>query len=131
MKIPGFPKTPFINPEDKTMHSAWRVFFNQLINQLQAHFSDSGYFLPRQDDATINTLNTDTSIGSILYSSNSKSAKINTQGTFNIITTYEELTSAQVGTIPSGERNGRFIYETDTGDLKFGVNNLFKTVQLV
>lgn len=131
MEIPSVPTSHFWDKDAQRVSHHWRIFFNQLINELQRNVSNESYILPPQDSQSVNALNTDALIGGILYESNSKSAKINTAGKFKTITTYEELTSTEVSAIPSGERNGRFIYETDSGDLKFGVNDIFKTVQVV
>lgn len=46
----------------------------------------------------------------------------------NVVTTYEEFSTVQINAIPSGERNGRFIYDTDTGQLKVGFNDAFAVV---
>ena len=130
MNIPNVPKIPTI--QNSTEH---RVFLTQIVNQLQTFLSDERYLLPQQP--TINVLKLNEAVdkfgnkknpGSILYNSTTKSGQINNDGIYKTLATYEELTAAEITSIPSGERNGRFIFETDTGDLRVGMNNLFKTV---
>lgn len=41
------------------------------------------------------------------------------------LVTYEELSSAEIAAIPSGERNARMIYDTDLGQLFMGANDGF------
>ena len=63
-----------------------------------------------------------------LYNSDDKNFQVNTDTGFKPLSTYEELTSTEISAIPSGQRDGRFIFDTDTSDLKFGVNDSFLTV---
>lgn len=125
MNITNVPKVPMIQNSTEL-----RTFFNQLVNQLQEFLSNERYKLPTQSNTTVPVLNNnvDKNIGGILYNESSKTTQVNTNGIFNNVATYEELTAAQVSAIASGERNGRFIFETDTGDLRVGMNDLFKTV---
>lgn len=132
MNITNLPKSEVFYKDN-----AVRIFMNQLVNQLQEFLSDDRYKLPKQNNDSISVLNNpepskaDKNIGSILYNSDAKTVEVNTDGTYKKLATYEELTSAEVIAITSGEKNGRFIFETDTGDLRIGVNNLFKTVTLI
>ncbi len=124
MNIPNVPKVPSI--QNSTEH---RVFLNQIVNQLQEFLSDERYKLPTQPDTNVSILNNVTkNTGSLLFNNTSKTGQINTDGIYKNLATYEELTAAQVSAIASGERNGRFIFETDTGDLRVGMNDTFKTV---
>ena len=132
MNIPNVPKAPM--HEDNT---AWRVYNNQIVNQLQEFLSDERYKLPSQSDTDVTKLNDATDSfgnkknpGSILFNETSKSGQINTDGIYKNLGTYEELTTTGIGDIPSGQRNGRFILDTDSGDFKVGVNDIFKTVTL-
>lgn len=83
MIIPFVPNanTPLVG-EDGNITNEWRLYFDQLSNQLQV----------------------------------------------NLLTTYDELTTAEIASISSGERNGKFIYDTDAGTLKVGFNDAFATV---
>lgn len=109
-----------------------RVFQQQMVSQLQENLSDERYKLPAQPAANVTRLNnavdTNKNTGGILFNSTSKSAMVNTHGSFKNIVTYEEMTSAQVLAIPSGERNGRIIYETDSFATKLGSNDTFITL---
>lgn len=47
----------------------------------------------------------------------------------NVLTaTYQEQTTAEIASLPSGERNGKFIFDTDTVTFKAGFNDMFKTL---
>ncbi len=83
MIIPFVPnsKVPMVD-ENRSVSKEWRLYFEQLTNQLQV----------------------------------------------NLLTTYDELTTAEIAAIPSGERNGKFIFDTDTVTLKVGFNDAFATV---
>ena len=81
MIIPFVPVAPMLG-EDGKLNTDWRIYFEQLSNQLQVHQ----------------------------------------------LTTYNELTTAEISAIPSGQRNGKFIYDTDTDTLKVGFNDAFATV---
>lgn len=81
MIIPSVPRSP-IADKNGNVSNEWRLYFDQLSNQLQV----------------------------------------------NLLTTYDELTTAEIAAIPSGERNGKFIFDTDTVTLKVGFNDAFATV---
>ena len=138
MNITNIPLTEVVGP-DKKITPHWRVFFNQMVNQMQTFLGDEKYVLPSQpatSSTTIEDLNVRKSEGSILYDNQTKTGKINTEDghstpatySFKTMVTYEELTQAQVNAIPSGQRNGRIIFETDTSDTKLGSNNTFITL---
>ena len=84
MIIPAVPTTALAD-SNGNVTNPWRIYFEQLSNQLQV----------------------------------------------NLFATYEELTTAQINAIPSGQRNGRFIYDTDAGVLKTGFNDTFATVTTI
>lgn len=147
MNITNLPQEPIIDPNSKNeegkvtghISTGWRIFFNQIVNQSQEFLSDERYKLPSQPakaNTTVSDLNTIKSEGGILYDNIEKVGKINTEDGYNTpktysfktLVTYEELTQAQVNAIPSGQRNGRIIFETDTGDTKLGTNNTFITL---
>lgn len=81
MIIPFVPISQIISSDGK-LNTDWRIYFEQLSNQLQV----------------------------------------------NQFATYDELTAVEISSIPSGQRNGRFVLDTDTGTLKVGFNDAFATV---
>lgn len=83
MIIPFVPnaKVPLVG-ENGIVSNEWRLYFEQLTNQLQV----------------------------------------------NLLTTYDELTTAEIADIPSGQRNGKFIFDTDTATFKVGFNDAFATL---
>lgn len=81
MIIPFVPLAPMLDENGK-LNTDWRIYFEQLSNQLQVHQ----------------------------------------------LTTYDELTTAEIAAIPPGQRNGKFVYDTDTGTLKVGFNDDFATI---
>ncbi len=127
MIIPSVPNAKMISPNGY-LTDTWRVFFVQLVNQLQQFVNDEGYILPSQDQNNVDQLNTNEKIGGIIYNETGKFTQINTDGIYKNVSSYEELSTSAIGDIPAGQRNGRFILETDTGDLKVGVDDTFKTV---
>lgn len=138
MNISNFPIVPLVDDEGK-LHPTWHTWFTQLTTQVQTFLSDEKYVLPHQpmrSDTTVQDLNVRKSEGGILYDKSTKNGKINTQDgystnppdttySFKTVVTYEEATSAQVAAIPSGQRNGRIIYQTDLMSTVIGINNAF------
>jgi hypothetical protein len=138
MNITNFPVAPIIN-KDGDLHHTWKNWFNQLTNQVQTFLSDEHYVLPRQPvkvGTSVQDLNVRKSEGGILYDNDTKSGKINTEDgysndppnktySFKTVVTYEEATSAKVAAIPSGQRNGRIIYQTDLHTTVIGINDAF------
>ena len=141
MNITNLPVHPMVN-DDGQLHPSWRIWFNQITNQLQTFLSDEKYKLPQQPVKTgtsISDLNVIESEGGILYDNQAKTGKINTEDgystnppnttySFKTVVTYEEATSAQIAAIPSGQRNGRIIFNTDTSDTVLGTNDGFITL---
>lgn len=119
------------------LHQNWRTFFSQLTTQLQTFLGDETYNLPKPDDARLSELNVEKHEGGILYNDSTKRGMINTEDNYvspaiyslKTLVTYEELTTAQAAAIPSGERNGRVIYETDGANRTLlGSNDTFITL---
>lgn len=135
MRISNVLDVPIIDNTGK-LHPQWRSLFSQLITQVQTNLSDEAYIMPNPDNTRINELNVQTRVGGMLYNDGTKAAMVNTEDnhtgqptySFKNLNTYQELTSAQVAAIPSGQRNGKIIYETDTTDTKLGVNDTFITL---
>lgn len=129
MKISNLPRAPLLD-EHGNLNPEWHDTFALLVNQMQIHLNDERYILPNQPTDTINELNDQKSEGGIVYDNTAKSGKINTNGTFKTLSTYDNLSTNEINAIPSGQRDGKFVRDTTTGDLKVGINNEFKTVTL-
>lgn len=84
--IPNFQSSQFVDKNGNLMPN-WQITLNQLFNQLQSYLSNEGLKVPQQTTANINTLNTDKSIGVLLYDSNANELKVNINGVFKTITT--------------------------------------------
>ncbi len=138
MNITNVPVQNLLDENGKMDHS-WRTFFNQLVNQLQTFLSDERYKNPEQNDVNIQKLeDKEAHKGGTLYDISDNTYRINIKNNyigvanpeyrFKIIVTYEEMNTAKVSTIPSGERNCRIIFVTDTGMTHLGTNNMFITL---
>ena len=66
--------------------------------------------------------------GGFIYNREQKNMQVNTEQSYKPVTTYEALPTADINAIPTGERNGRFIFDTDVAELKVGFNDSFLTV---
>ncbi|UCE38413.1 MAG: hypothetical protein JSW00_04075 [Thermoplasmata archaeon] len=84
--------------------------------------------MPQQDQTNLNTLATTASTGAMLYNTTTKGPYVNVEGVNKNMTTLEQLTTAEISSIPSGQRNGRFIHDTTTDELKIGFNDTIMTV---
>lgn len=127
MIIPSIPASRVVD-EKGNLTNEYRIFFDQLINQLQYNVSDAAYLLPQHDDSNLSNFNDARFTSGIVYNNESKNVQVNTDGQYKPISTYEQATTAEISAIPSGQRNGRFIYDTDASALKVGVDNSFLTV---
>jgi hypothetical protein len=127
MKILSVPITP-IAEKNGNVSTQWRLYFEQLTNQLQRGLLDIGYKLPQANNEKIASLVATDLQGAMIYNNESKNVQANTDGNYKPVNTYEELTSASIAEIPSGQRNGRFIYDSDNAVLKVGFNDAFYTV---
>lgn len=137
MNITNVPNSPMF--DEGGLHPSWRIFFSQLTTQMQTFLTDENYILPQPDSSRLDELNLKKHEGGLYYDTESNTAKLNTEnnstdpGTqstykFKTMVTYEELTAAQVAAIPSGQRNGRIIYKTDSMQTVLGTNNAFITL---
>lgn len=127
MKISSVPIAP-ISEKNGNVSTPWRLYFEQLTNQLQGALLDIGYKLPQANNQKINSLVNSDLQGAMIYNHESKNVQANTDGNYKPVNTYEELTNAEIADIPSGQRNGRFVYDTDNALLKVGFNDAFYTV---
>ncbi len=124
MITPSVPITKFLD-NDNHVTSEWRIYFDQLSNQLQSVFPDSGYIFPFKSTAELDDLDDPSLVGRIAYNKEQKNMQVNTTGNYKPLTTYEELTTVEMSAIPSGQRNGRFIFDTNLGQLFAGSNDTF------
>ena len=121
-------------PNDRIVDSSgnittpWRVYLEQLTNQLQQSFLDIGWKVQSAGNDVIDGLVASDLSGALIFNNESKNMQVNTEGSYKPINTYEQKTTADIADIPSGQRNGRFIYDTDTGQLKVGFNDNFNVV---
>lgn len=84
MNIPNLPLDAIVDQSGK-LTDPWKVFFEQLISELQKNVSNEGYILPEQPTSNIALL-TDLK-GAIIYDSDNDLAKVNLNGTFRTILT--------------------------------------------
>lgn len=127
MRISSVPLTPIADKRGNVA-TEWRLYFEQLTNQLQSNLLGIGYKLPQATNARVNELVAPDLQGAMIYNNESKNVQANTDGKYKPVNTYEELTSDDIAAIPAGQRNGRFIYDTDNALLKVGFNDAFYTV---
>lgn len=85
MNIPNFDLEKIVDDKGYLTPPA-KAFFDQLITALQQNLSNEGYKLPQQPTSTITQLNTQQSIGALLYDSTANQLKININGTFKVVT---------------------------------------------
>ncbi len=124
MIIPSVPITPIVD-NNGNVTNEWRIYFEQLSNQLQTFFPNSGYIFPFKSNSELVDLDDPSLIGRIAYGEEQKNMQANTTGNYKPLTTYEELTTLEISAIPSGQRNGRFIFDTDLNVLLAGANDSF------
>lgn len=141
--IPAMPKDPIVvkdaDTQDYVMHPAWVHYHSQMNTVLQTRLSHEGFKVTQQPTSNITTLNTSDSNANFLYDSDAGVMKVNNQvGNTNnenvykeIYTRPEQLTAAQVTAIPTAQINGRWVFETDTTKLKYGINNVFREVTYI
>lgn len=125
MNISNLPTEPMTDRAGN-LSASHRQFFNQLVNQTQTFLGNGTYVLPSQTTADIGTIQNKNALPAILHDSEQQNAKINTNGNYNIVVTYDgELTTTEINAIPSGKRNGRVFWDTTTNQLKMGGNDTF------
>lgn len=84
MNIPSFIKTKISNQDGHPTDEFIQIF-NQLFSQLQNNLSDEGYKVPQQNTSTITELNTQGSIGALIYDNETHQLKININGIFKVV----------------------------------------------
>lgn len=144
--IPALPKDPIVVKDPVTqeyvMHPAWQHYHSQINTVLQTRLSHEGFKVTQQPTSNINLMNNQIkSDGNLLYDSDQGVMKVNnfasttgTPGTNvykEIYTRPEQLTAAQVTAIPVAQINGKWVFESDTSKLKYGINNAFHEVAYV
>ena len=86
MNIPNLPNEK-IATDSGEMHPKWRLFFTQLITEIQNNLSNEGYALPQQPTSNIALLNTAKSNGRLIYDSTTQQVKANISGTYRVVST--------------------------------------------
>ena len=127
MSIPSVPRALVVN-QDGSINNEWRIFFDQLTLTLQRSLPLTGFKVPSKDNADLSLLLNKDLAGGIIYNREQKNMQVNTDESYKPLNTYEALSTADINAIPTGERNGRFIYDTDATELKVGFNDSFLTV---
>lgn len=127
MSIPSVPRAQLVN-QDGTVNTEWRIYFEQLTLTLQRSFPLTGFKMPSKDKADLPLLFNSDLAGGFIYNREQKNMQVNTEQSYKPVSTYEELSTSEIDDIPSGERNGRFIFDTDTTQLKVGFNDNFLTI---
>ena len=124
------PNRPLDNITDGkgNLSDSWSIMFNNLINYLQRNFTEFGIKAPHQDQDSVDRLNLKREEGNFLYNTDTQSHFSNSNGVLKNMTTLENLTTDEIDNVPSGQRDGRFFGDTDTGELKIGVNDTILTV---
>lgn len=72
--------------KDGKLHPEFERVLTQLIQELQKNLSNEGYKVPQQPTPKITQLNTQNSIGALLYDSDTHQLKVNINGTFKVVT---------------------------------------------
>jgi hypothetical protein len=120
MRIPSVPNGQLIDGRGHPTPQ-FRVWMSELINQMQHFVSDDSTILPTKTKEQINQLNTAANqskfVGGILHDNEELNMKVKTESgkDYKPLNTYEELTNAEMLAIPSGQRNGRVVKNTDAG----------------
>ena len=127
MKIPNLPLLP-LTDSNGYMSSPWKMHHTQLITALQTSLSDEGYKLPVQSQENVSALNNDKSKTALLYDIDAQTSKVNNQGTFRKVGTFDSLTQSEIDAVPTTEINNMWVHNKDTGDLLVGIGNTFKKV---
>jgi len=134
MKIGNLPLERIVKP-DGHIHSSWRQFFSQMVNQLQYHVSDEGYYLPRRNeeskeelDKTLKKLESqEKSKGGLLYATFDNKSKINNDGSYKNLSTYESLPTADIEKIKPEELSGQLLHDSDKDQMQFASEGEVKT----
>lgn len=71
--------------KDGNMHQDLVNYLGQLVQQIQANFSDQGYIVPQQPTDNITALNKPELIGALLYDKDTNELKVNINGTFKTV----------------------------------------------
>lgn len=87
MSIPNLPSNRNIVGKDGRMTDEWYLYFDNLTTALQVGVSDEGFLLPKQSSDNITKLNTEQSIGTMLFNTTDSVAMVNLTGTFVTIQT--------------------------------------------
>lgn len=87
MNVPNFIHDKFVD-ENGYLTDGWRLFFNQLINEMNENLSQEGIVMPSQTTANADIIKTDALNGTILYDSTTNELKVRlNDGNFHVIQT--------------------------------------------
>ena len=127
MSIPSVPRAQLVN-QDGSVSNEWRIYFDQLTLVLQEALPLTGFKMPSKNNNETSILVNQDLAGGFIYNREQKNMQVNTVQSYKPVSTYEELPTADINAIPAGERDGRFIFDTDVTELKVGFNDSFLTV---
>lgn len=87
MNVPNFIHDKFVD-ENGYLTDGWRLFFNQLINEMNENLSQEGIVMPSQTTDNADIIKTDALNGTILYDSTTNELKVRlNDGNFHVIQT--------------------------------------------
>lgn len=87
MNVPNFIHDKFVD-ENGYLTDGWRLFFNQLINEMNENLSQEGIVMPSQTTDNADIIKTDALNGTILYDSTTNELKVRlSDGNFHVIQT--------------------------------------------
>lgn len=85
--IPNRPISNKVINDKGELHPEWDHFFDGLISTLQKNLSNEGVVIPQQTTANITALNTDRSVGALLYDKQTNELKVNIDGEYKVVQT--------------------------------------------
>lgn len=139
MRVPSVPHVKFFDA-DGEIHTAWRTYFDLLTTHLQNNFAQFGTQLANYSTDVVQPLANSQTSGRLLYDADKETPVINqsvpvtTDGVisqgfrYRELNTYHEMTNDELQAVPSGERNGKLVYNTTNDTVHIGVNNEFREV---
>lgn len=139
MNIPSVPNERMVDQNGEITVN-WRIFFTQFIGELQRNASNEGVLAPFQAQADIPILNDESRLGGLIYDTDAQATRTNLpvpRGTlgntesspeYSLVNSYHEMTEDEINSLTSGQRNGKFLYDSTNDVLKVGFNNQIKTV---
>lgn len=83
--VPNPPNSTQLVDKSGNINADWQNYFNNLSLILRKFLSSEGIFLPQQTNDNILLLNTNKSIGALIYNSSTNHIEGNVNGTFQVI----------------------------------------------